>query len=185
MLMHLESREEWIHIGGNQRTFPKQNYFLEIEIVFFFYSCKWFVAQCHLTESQPWFTTAFFFFFPLLAAPVPLSKSVNLFQNCMSSVGARAYGSILNQCTPTVCILRGFNFFSLFLLILMGMHLAPSVTKDTPSQIWIPYIHGRGEKKKKTVVKSEWGGLMELKVAPQYRADLECLFVVYGCQSAL
>lgn len=89
------------------------------------------------------------FFFSLLPAPVPLSKSVNLFQNCMSSVGARAYGSILNQCTPTVCILRRFNFFSLFLLILMGMHLAPSVTKDTPSQIWIPYIHGRGEKKKK------------------------------------
>lgn len=50
------------------------------------------------------------FFFLFLPAPVPLSKSVNLFQNCMSSVGARAYGSILNQCTPTVCILRRFNF---------------------------------------------------------------------------
>lgn len=45
---------------------------------------------------------------------MPLSKSVNLFPNCMSSVGARAYGSILNQCTPTVCILRRFNFFPLF-----------------------------------------------------------------------
>lgn len=42
---------------------------------------------------------------------MPLSKSVNLFPNCMSSVGARAYGSILNQCTPTVCILRRCNFF--------------------------------------------------------------------------
>lgn len=51
-------------------------------------------------------------FFPLL--PVPLSKSVNLFPNCMSSVGARAYGSILNQCTLTVYILRRFNFFPLF-----------------------------------------------------------------------
>lgn len=50
MFMHLEWREEWIHIRGNQRTFPKQNYFLEIEIVFFLYSCQWFVAQCHLTE---------------------------------------------------------------------------------------------------------------------------------------
>lgn len=29
----------------------------------------------------------------------------------MSSGGARAYGSILNQCTPTVGILRRFNFF--------------------------------------------------------------------------
>lgn len=87
------------------------------------------------------------FFFLSLPAPVPLSKSVNLFQNCMSSVGARAYGSILNQCTPTVCILRRFNFFPLFLLILMGMHLALSVTKDTPSQIWIPYIHGGGKKR--------------------------------------
>lgn len=65
---------------------------------------------------------------------MPLSKSVNLFPNCMSSAGARAYGSILNQCTPTVCILRRFNFF-LFLLLLMGMHLALSVMKDTLSQI--------------------------------------------------
>lgn len=45
---------------------------------------------------------------------MPLSKSVNLFPNCMSSVGARAYGGILDQCTPTVCILRRFNFFPLF-----------------------------------------------------------------------
>lgn len=65
---------------------------------------------------------------------MPLSKSVNLFPNCMSSVGARAYGSILNQCTPTVGILRRFNF-SLLLLILMGVHLALSVMKDTLSQI--------------------------------------------------
>lgn len=45
---------------------------------------------------------------------MPLSKSVNLFPNCMSSVGARAYGSILNHCTPTVYVLRWFNFFPLF-----------------------------------------------------------------------
>lgn len=50
MLMLLESSKEQIHIYGNQRTFPKQNYFLEIQIVFFLYSCKWFVAQCHLTQ---------------------------------------------------------------------------------------------------------------------------------------
>lgn len=30
MFMLLESSEEKIHIHGNQRTFPKQNYFLEI-----------------------------------------------------------------------------------------------------------------------------------------------------------
>lgn len=51
-------------------------------------------------------------FFSLL--PGPLSKSVNLFPNCMSSVGARAYGSILNHSTPTVYILRRFNFFLFF-----------------------------------------------------------------------
>lgn len=51
------------------------------------------------------------FFSPSSQLLCLLSKSVNLFQNCMSSVGARAYGSILNQCTPTVCILRRFNFF--------------------------------------------------------------------------
>lgn len=71
-------------------------------------------------------------FFSLL--PGPLSKSVNLFPNCMSSVGARAYGSILNHSTPTVYILRRFNFF-LFFLILMGKHLALSVMKDTVLQI--------------------------------------------------
>lgn len=32
----------------------------------------------------------------------------------MSSVGARAYGSILNHCTPTVYVFRRFNFFPLF-----------------------------------------------------------------------
>lgn len=45
---------------------------------------------------------------------MPLSKSVNLFTNCMSSVGARAYGSILNQCSPTVYVLKRFNSFSPF-----------------------------------------------------------------------
>ena len=40
MFRLLEPSKEWIHIHGNQRTFPKQNYFLEIEIIFFLSSCK-------------------------------------------------------------------------------------------------------------------------------------------------
>lgn len=91
----------------------------------------------------------------------------------MSSVGARAYGSILNHCTPTVYIVRRFNFSSFF-LISMGMHLALSVMKDTLSQIWVLYIYWRN-----TVVKSEWSELMKSKHVLQYGPDLDCLLVAW------
>lgn len=95
------------HLPQTKLLFRNRNRFLSLfmQVICCAMSPYWIAA---LVYSSVFF---FLVFFPLLPAPVPLSKSVNLFQNCMSSVGARAYGSILNQCTPTVCILRRFNFF--------------------------------------------------------------------------
>lgn len=94
------------HLPQTKLLFRNRNRFLSLfmQVICCAMSPYWIAALVYSSFFSPF----------LPAPPVPLSKSVNLFQNCMSSVGARAYGSILNQCTPTVCILRRFNFFPSF-----------------------------------------------------------------------
>ena len=131
----------------------------EIEIVFFFYIhasdllCNvTLLSGCELGLHQTFFfppTTSLSLSLPpsLHLPSVCLSKSVNLFPNCKSSVGARAFFSGCRNIKSMLSyISSGFNFY----LILMGMNLALSIVKDILLQIPGLYIH-----RTKTVGKSE------------------------------